>query len=275
MSTSKIEWLADKSGKPGVTWNPISGCSPISHGCQNCYAARMAKRLAGRCGYPADDPFRVTLHQDKMNEPLLWKKPKRIFVCSMGDLFHDNVADSALDQIFQTIFTSMRHTFIVLTKRPERMLDYFNHFLWGKIPDNLWVGVTAENQEWADKRIPILMEVQAKVRFVSVEPMLGPVDLTPWLPHFLDFSYTTDPPRLDWVIVGGENGHRARPMNLEWVRLLRDQCVQAGTPFFFKGWGEWMPGDEKDRVDHFKVGKKRSGRMLDGKEWNEYPEGGS
>ena len=193
----------------------------------------------------------------------------------MGDLFHDNVADSALDQIFQTIFTSMRHTFIVLTKRPERMLDYFNHFLWGKIPDNLWVGVTAENQEWADKRIPILMEVQAKVRFVSVEPMLGPVDLTPWLPHFLDFSYTTDPPRLDWVIVGGENGHRARPMNLEWVRLLRDQCVQAGTPFFFKGWGEWMPGDEKDRVDHFKVGKKRSGRMLDGKEWNEYPEGGS
>ena len=298
---TKIEWGDE-------TWNPITGCSKISEGCQNCYAERMSKRLAGRFGYPADKPFKVTLHEDKLDEPLKWRKPRRVFVCSMGDLFHENVPDKAIIDVLSVIaeceYQKLNHVFMILTKRPGRMLELFTNgtihndvwvqtsrgcnaepSLW-PLP-NLWLGVTVENQQRADERIPILLQIPAAKRFVSVEPMLGSVDLT------FDagtgqglrdsfFSYG-----LDWVICGGETGPGARPMHPDWVRSLRDQCTAAGTPFFFKSWGNWvapsqMPGNTYREIVDFGsgigitdnqlgVGKKRAGRLLDGREWNQYP----
>lgn len=290
---TKIEWAEE-------TWNPVTGCSPISEGCRNCYAERMSKRLAGRCGYPEDEPFRVTLHSDRLDEPLKWKKPRKVFVCSMGDLFHEDVPDEWIDQLVWEIgHTFQKHTFLVLTKRPERMRAWFVKAYKENLPyPNIWLGVTAENQQRADERIPILLQIPASLRFVSIEPMLGPVDLTRiiydrqtvidsleglhgWpLPH-------AEGPKLDWVICGGETGPGARPMHPDWVRSLRDQCQAARTPFFFKSWGDWvspsqMPGETYRRIEDFgdgigitdnprKVGKKAAGRLLDGQEWNQYP----
>ena len=328
MNTTSISWTEK-------TWNPMSGCTPISEGCANCYAKRMAQRLRGRCGYPADEPFRVTLHEDKLNEPLKMRKPARIFVCSMGDLFHEDVPNSFLDQVFDIIERCDiekpgKHTFMVLTKRIERAADFlaerYENYCIGErtevpyratmfycrtraqeVPSNLWVGVTAENQARADERIPVLLEVPAAVRFVSVEPMLGLVDLS----CYLSWQYHVNLPeeerpramaehwagmhrltKLDWVICGGETGPGARPMHPDWVRGLRDQCQAAGVPFHFKSWGEWGPectatacrcqgitdngsirehGD-KHSVTLFRVGPKAAGRLLDSKEWDEYPE---
>lgn len=289
MANSKIEWTEK-------TWNVVTGCTKISEGCKHCYAERMSKRLAGRCGYDKDEPFKVTLHPDKLDEPLRWKKPSKIFVCSMGDLFHEDVDDGFLCRIFDVMAVSEHHTFLILTKRPNRMREFFTRCVHGNF-QNLWLGVTAENQQMADERIPILLQIPAAKRFVSVEPMLRPVDL-------LNLKYDNDIldtlageylstdgsesyvpwDKLDWVICGGETGPGARPMHPDWVRSLRDQCQQAGTPFFFKSWGDWYP-DRKgiydcsssvifgDTVVHH-VGKKNSGRVLDGEEWNEYPEGG-
>lgn len=197
MNKSKIEWTE-------VTWNPVTGCTKVSEGCRNCYAERMSKRLAGRCGYPKDEPFRVTLHPEKLDEPLKWKKPRRIFVNSMGDLFHEDVPDDFLDRVFAV----MAHatcatcaTFLILTKRPGRMqqylssldrkdkigrwLDTVGHYravAW-PIP-NVWLGVSVENQATADERIPLLLQTPAAVRFVSCEPLLGPVDLRPWIKRY-------------------------------------------------------------------------------------------
>jgi len=186
-ANSKIEWT-------DASWNPVTGCSPISEGCQNCYAARTAKRLRGRYGYPTDDPFRVTFHPDRLEEPMKWRKSRRVFVCSMGDLFHDDIQAEWVDRIYHVMQRCNQHTFILLTKRPEniRHLLYDWHtdppgcgFLskHGHLP-NVWLGVTAENQEQADKRIPILLDIPAAVHWVSVEPMLGPVDLTPYLHRY-------------------------------------------------------------------------------------------
>lgn len=286
MSESKIEWT-------DVTWNPVTGCSPISPGCANCYAKRMSKRLAGRCGYPADDLFRVTLHLDKLDTPLGWKKPRRVFVCSMGDLFHDDVPEDMIGQVWLYATLAPQHTYLFLTKRPERMNDIFtriaNTYPSQYPASNIWLGVTAENQEQADKRIPILLQTPAAIRFVSVEPMLSPVDLEEYLPIY-DYRPTYEYYRmaypelgekpillkkgLDWVICGGETGPGARPMHLGWARNLRNQCQEAGEPFFFKQWGEWKhinfldDGGEKFE----RVGKKAAGRLLDGVEWSEYPE---
>jgi len=292
---TKIEWAEE-------SWNPVTGCTPISEGCQNCYARRMAQRLRGRCGYPADEPFRVTLHKNRLMEPLKWKKPKRIFVCSMGDLFHPDVPAEFVVNVFEVIEAAKQHTFLVLTKRPERIdsILYGEEGRWylggGDFLPNVWLGVTAENQEQADERIPILLQIPAAVRFVSVEPMLGPVNLrniyrpqdgSEWdalkgvdTKHQLHLSC-----KLGWVICGGESGPGARPMHPDWVRSLRDQCKAAGVPFFFKQWGEWrecMPPDQwnsegykiiEAHGTHFvKLGKKAAGRLLDGREWNEYPE---
>jgi protein gp37 len=176
MNKTKIEW-AD------ATWNPITGCTKISPGCANCYAEKMSKRLAGRCGYPADEPFKVTIHPDKIDEPLKWKKPRRVFVCSMSDLFHKDVPMSIITYVLRMARSREGHTFMILTKRPARMKEAIREMVsWGMWPvPNIWLGVTAENQEQADKRIPILLDTPAAVRFVSVEPMLGPVDLRPWL----------------------------------------------------------------------------------------------
>lgn len=327
---TKIEWATD-------TWNPITGCTKISEACQNCYAERMSKRLAGRCGYPEGEPFRVTLHPDKLDQPMKWKKPRMIFVCSMGDLFHEDVPFEFIASVFGVMANSSQNTYMVLTKRPQRMKEFFdwlslsaaiyyardhrtvpydddriNVFImkiaseYGINLDfmrkwplfNVWLGVTAENQEQADKRIPILLQIPAAVRFVSVEPMLGPVDIDGYLgfngPRRMGdgLTYYWVAPKLDWVICGGETGPGARPMHPDWVRSLRDQCQAARVPFFFKQWGEWGPvptegvpvrGCMDNGKFHFgpnpgvglamyRVGKKAAGRLLDGQEWNQYPE---
>jgi len=270
MAKTRIEWAE-------VVWNPITGCTPISEGCQNCYAKRMANRLRGRCGYPTDDPFRVTLHPEKLEEPLKWKKPRRVFVCSMGDLFHEQVPDEYIAKVWEIMNNASHHTFMVLTKRPHRMKEFLERLGWyihdqdgypmeavldegGKYTlPNVWLGVTAENQQRADERIPILLQIPAAVRFVSVEPMLGPVDLS--LSDGVDLSMSVGtglkPGKsylinsLDWVICGGETGPGARPMHPEWVRSLVLQCKNAGVPIFVKQMGSvWAKAHSSDRASN-------------------------
>ena len=166
---TKIEWCEE-------SWNPVTGCTKISTGCKNCYAEKMAKRLAGRFDYPADDPFKVTIHPNKLNQPLKWKKSRKIFVCSMGDLFHKDVPFDYIVEVLKIVDNGTRHTFLILTKRPERMREFFNDYFsgfcnsFGPTLRNLWLGVSVENQQTADERIPILLRIPAAVRFVSVEP---------------------------------------------------------------------------------------------------------
>ena len=308
---SRIEWT-------DATWSPVTGCTPISEGCENCYARRMAKRLAGRCGYPAVDPFRATIHPERLDEPFRWKKPRRVFVCSMSDLFHEDVPYEFIYDIWDVMVKNRQHTFLILSKRPDRMQSFIERvmvnrmdyaYMLGNTPEgkearkwalkpvqNVWLGVTAENQQRADERIPILLEIPAAVRFVSVEPMLGLVDLTGirfdrnTIMNVLEgcginrLSPCQSIPnafceKINWVICGGETGPGARPMHPDWVRSLRDQCQDSGVPFFFKQWGEFeylrqgaKNGDGK--IVAHKVGKKRAGRLLDGREWNEMPEVG-
>lgn len=295
MGKSKIEWT-DR------TWNPVTGCTKVSAGCANCYAERMTKRF-----YPGKNFNEIVLHEDRLNQPLRWRKPSKVFVCSMSDLFHDDVPGKFIIDTLSVMAEASKHTFLLLTKRPEQMKDVMNHCtvandvwlqtttgvsaeppIW-PLP-NVWLGVTAENQEQADKRIPILLQTPAAKRFVSVEPMLGPVDLGKWLP--IEWSeigetwieafpgkhcYDT---KLHWVICGGESGPGARPMHPDWARSLRDQCTAAGVPFLFKQWGEFAPFtyDPRDpgRVlfanpHMFRIGKKAAGRLLDGKLWDQYP----
>jgi len=312
MSATKIE-CAEES------WSPVTGCTPISEGCANCYAKRMAQRLRGRFGYPADDPFRVTLHEDRLDDPLYlgWGKPRRVFVCSMSDLFHDDVPDQFIKQVLWQAFTAPKHRFLVLTKRPRRMRAFFtsgrlSRRRAGDPCRNLWLGVSAENQARADERIPILLQIPAAVRFVSYEPALGPVDFTRVLDvpagmsidalrgdrrHHIGcdeggramFESVADhiSTKLDWIIAGGESGPGARPAHPDWFRRVRDDCEAAGVPFFFKQWGAWTPESGRDwhesEVHAWPDGTRmyRHGaelkvrgrhRLLDGREWNEYPE---
>ena len=237
MSQTKIEWAHS-------VWNPITGCTPISEGCTNCWAKRMAQRLKGRFGYPQEDPFKVTFHPDRLNQPMKWKKPRMIFCCSMGDLFHENVRDytgqnmpswEVVWDVFHHMNKAPWHTYLLLTKRPENALNFWKS--WVKNSDQLshiWLGVTAENQKRADERIPILLKIPAAKRFVSIEPMLAPIYS---LPLYLTNKYEIHPDckgSLDWVIVGGETGPGARPLHPDWVRSIRDQCHRAGVPFFMK-----------------------------------------
>lgn len=225
---TKIEWCDE-------VYNPVTGCTPISEGCQNCYAKRMANRLKGRYGYPVDDPFRVTFHPERLDQPLKWKKPRRIFVGSMGDLFHQKIdVDSSIySSIFQIIRKCPQHTFMILTKRPGKMKWVFKHS-FTELP-NLWLGVTAENQEQADERIPILLQIPAAVRFVSVEPLLSNIDLTKYLNRDKpQETINMEAPSLNWVICGAETGPGARVTDDFWIRLLRDQCQEAGVQFFMK-----------------------------------------
>lgn len=302
---TNIEWCT-------TTWNPITGCTPISPGCKNCYAERMAKRLAGRFGYPKDYPFAITLHESQFKKPLKWRKPRMVFVCSMGDLFHEDVPFEWIYVVVKAIINAHSrnpvHKWLFLTKRPQRILDWRE---WSKtmpytdaarvaawFQKMAWLGVTAENQEQADKRIPVLLQIPAAVRFVSVEPMLGPVNMRHidaeghhpewcWI-DALTGKHTDmgpacpDVPKLDWVIAGGESGPGARPMHPDWARSLRDQCVEAGVPFFFKQWGEWVSVSEVEGAGphHYfddgatarRVGKKNAGRLLDWRAWDQYPE---
>lgn len=276
MTKSKIEWT-DR------TWNPVTGCTKVSPGCANCYAESFAIRMKGRFGYPYDDPFKVTFHPERMDEPFRWKKPSKVFVCSMSDLFHEDVELERIEDIITVIKMCPQHIFQILTKRPERlllMLDFVH-----KLPDNMWIGVSVENQQTADERIPILLQVPAAVRFVSCEPLLGAIHFSKtW--RLLPDDCTE---KLNWVIAGGESGPGARPMHPDWARSLRDQCQAACVPFFFKQWGEYInpqnikgmdyqrfksyfPFGPKDGQIMLKTGKKAAGRLLDGREWNEFPE---
>ncbi len=236
MGKTKIEWVTD-------VWNPVTGCTKISEGCKNCYAERMAKRLHGRYGYPNERPFDVTLHHDRLGLPASWKKPRRIFVNSMSDLFHDDVPFEFVDEVLRTAIATPRHTYMILTKRAERMAAFFKEFAdRGYVGSPvLWFGVTVENQAQVEKRIPFLYQVPAAVKFVSVEPMLGQINLTgylsrrrgPLLPRsFLLWASTR---LIDWIICGPETGPGARPFDPAWARDLRDQCQSVVVPFFYKG----------------------------------------
>lgn len=274
---TKIEWATH-------TWNPVTGCTPISEGCEHCYAARMAKRLAGRCGYPQDDPFRPgTFHANRLNDPLKIKKSSMIFVCSMGDLFHEDVSELIIDEILDVIAACPQHVFIMLTKRPQNIEQKLyastpkcgcRHLGGGDYMPNVWLGVTAENQARAEERIPILLSIPAAVRFVSVEPMLGPVDLNRAGAIWADMNGSIRPEyqqpcrTIDWVICGGETGTGARPMHPDWARSLRDQCKSASVPFFFKSMGDWW----RNTHGYARCDKIQS-RYLDGVEYGEYPEG--
>ena len=240
---SKIEWLDG-----GASWNPITGCTPISEGCANCYAKTMAEtRLRGMFGYDKENPFKITYHFNKLDQPLKWKKPRKIFVCSMGDLFHKDVPTGLILDIFGVITGADQHTFLILTKRPERMksfMEYINRFRTTPLK-NVWLGVTAENQRTADERIPILLDTPAAKRFVSVEPMLEEIDLNLFrndrstyvmskVNHHPGYECTGQRSFVDWVICGAETGQNSRPMDLKWARDLRNQCAEANVPFFFK-----------------------------------------
>ena len=265
MSATKIEW-AD------AVHNPVSGCTPVSAGCANCYARRMAQRLRGRAGYPADDPFKVTLHPDKLDEPLHWRKPRRVFVCSMSDLFHDDVPALFIGNVLARCALATQHTFMVLTKRPERMKLIVEHMRYdeegfqddiaGELDDaglsvnwdgdlsNVWLGVSISNQPDADRWLPFLLQTPAAVRFVSYEPALEmvdfdhikfPQDRTIPMSSLYGGRSTDTPWHLNWIVLGGENGPGARPMHPEIPRSVRDQCAAADVPFFFKGWGKHKP----------------------------------
>ena len=253
---SKIEWT-DK------TWNPIIGCSKISEGCQNCYAEKMAFRLAHM---PHTDYYSFVLDDNKeedtekfkyipewngkthlvesaFKKPYTWKKPQKIFVCSMGDLFHESVPFEWIDRVMEVIITNPRHTFQILTKRPARMLEYFERIAM-RVPINAWLGVTVENQRMAYERIPFLNALSAKVKFVSIEPMLEEIDLDEALRHTLKYHAGGLKNCINWVIVGGESGVNARPIKLNWVQAIRRECAFGNTPFFFKQWGKHKKGSE-------------------------------
>jgi len=235
MGKTKIEWC-EKS------WNPITGCSPVSEGCQNCYARRMSNRLKGRYGYPKDEPFKVTFHPDRLEDPLHWKRPSRIFVCSMGDLFHEDVDDNWLDCIIGTIRDCPQHIFMVLTKRPSNLKRYFESWR-SETFKNLFLGVSIENQPRANERILELLKIPAAKRFVSVEPMLGPVDFraVDLPPNRIVHPDHTGLQGISWIICGGETGPKARPMNPDWAKDLARQCKVAGVPFFFKQMSGKLP----------------------------------
>jgi len=256
MSRTKIEWTE-------TAWNPLTGCTPVSPACEHCYARRMAKRLAGRCGYPPSPrEFNVTLHLNRLGEPLTWRKSRRVFVVSMGDLFHAHVPDEFIYKIFAVMALCPQHTFQVLTKRPQRMFEFMQMYPQYQNLNNVVGMVTAEDQQCADERIPWLLKCQFVTRGVSAEPLLERVDLTRYMQIYVDPHtrkvYPLDPqgPKLDWVICGGETGPGARLMHPDWARSLRDQCQAAGVAFFFKAWGDCFPS---------------AGRLLDGRTRDEYP----
>ena len=370
------------SGKTSIewtdrVWNPVAGCSKVSEGCRNCYAERMDRRFnAEWCEWKSPNAKQnVRLHSDRLDQPIRWRKPQRIFVNSVLDLFHEQVPDDYIDQVFGIMlaceyFENCHHTFQILTKRPERMRNYltsttpsellqrwarsveytvhlddgdvllseavegFCSSLWDEAgrsltpddkpwshPENMfplksvWLGVSVENQQAAEERIPLLLQTPASVRFLSMEPLLGKVSFTKLAiiecPTCDDDKRWTNNPRpfvchhcgneqrvvskIDWVVAGGESGPNARPMHPDWARSIRNQCVAVGVPFFFKSWGEWesMPNqpwevEPKGNCQIInleggsgfhgagamwtkRVGKKKAGRMLDGRIWNEIP----
>lgn len=342
---SKIEWTGD-------TWNPLLGCSKVSPGCKNCYAIqtawirmhnpKMSERYAGVVEKTAAGSLnwtgKVNMVREALVKPLKKKNPTIYFVNSMSDLFHEAVPFEFIDEVFCIMAACRQHTFQVLTKRPDRMLEYFSterpgildaillkmmndglicgsHIsfvqevgLYNWPLANVWLGTSVENQKTADERIPLLLQVPAAVRFLSCEPLLGPIDISSWLhtkemvgmevSNIEETEFSNLKNDLHWVIVGGESGPGARPARPDWFLSLRDQCQAASVAFFFKQWGEWRiydhwDGDNarplgvfyfdefkegnyiidpaKNSIHMAKVGKKKAGRLLDGREWNELP----
>lgn len=230
---SSIEWTE-------TTWNPVTGCTKISIGCKNCYAERLAKRLQAMGQKRYAKGFRVTLHNDLVRAPLQWNRPKIVFVNSMSDLFHEAIPDDFIHKVFQTMTIAKQHTFQILTKRSERLANLGRHLPW---PENIWMGVTVESEDYLH-RVVHLREVPAQVRFLSLEPLLTDIP---------NLSLTG----IHWVIVGGESGPKSRLIRKQWVRHILDKCIEGNVPFFFKQWGG--------------VNKKASGRILDGRTWDQYP----
>jgi protein gp37 len=352
---SAIEWT-------DATWNPVTGCTEVSPGCDHCYAKTFAERWRGTEGHYFERGFDVQLRPDKLDQPLRWRRSRRIFVNSMSDLFHDAVSDEYIARVWGVMAWSPRHTYQVLTKRHARMRSLLSNARFKSQLDdawyaigrekqlggmrsgpghpldrwplsNVWLGVSAENQQWADIRIPALLDTPAAVRFVSAEPLLGPIDLREYFTYECPICYRKAPwtdgrvagydgcdineywcqtcgkeseldacaSQLPWVIVGGESGRGARPMHLDWVRRIQDQCAYAGTAFLFKQHGEWIGqvssseiprdpdawvnretgvvGDEAAALTEgghwqgvWRVGKHKAGRLLDGRTWDQYPE---
>lgn len=350
---TNISWTQGDDGSQGSTWNPIRGCTPVSPGCKNCYAAKVAKRFSfpggpfqglvriNAAGERTDEwNGEITYVEDHLLDPIRWKRPRRIFVNSVSDLFHHNVSDTVIDRIFAVMALAPQHTFQVLTKRPERMKEYFRnpselrqrwfHELhsslnfpgdprravlgnpsraavaegimkgWRSLVlPNVWLGTSVENQKYADERIPLLLQTPAAVRFISAEPLLGPLCLADLqvdcgsidaLNGWIFCEGRNEPvqrERLDWVICGGESQRGSRPMDPQWARSLRDQCKSAGVPYFFKQWGDWWPNEQgnyrcsetlrqmasdEPGEEYSYVGSKKAGDLLDGVQHHEYPE---
>lgn len=234
--------MADNSGIEwtNATWNPVTGCTKISPGCKNCYAERMSNRLQAMGQKNYVNGFKLTLQEHMLEIPLGWKKPKLIFVNSMSDLFHKDVPEEYIKRVFEIMNKAHWHQFQVLTKRSERLLEISPQLNW---TDNIWMGVSVENNDYK-LRIDHLRKTQAEIKFLSVEPLLGPVT-------------KMNLKGIDWVIVGGESGPRAREMKAEWVIDIKNQCKKAKVPFFFKQWGG--------------VRKDKTGRLLEGRTWDELP----
>ena len=230
---SKIEWTE-------CTWNPVTGCTKLSEGCRHCYAERMARRLKAMGQPNYSNGFRLTLHDHVLAAPLQWKRPQRVFVNSMSDLFHEDVPVEFILKLFSVMRQAHWHTFQILTKRSERLMELSPRLPW---PENVWMGVTVEKAEYS-YRIDHLRRTAARTKFLSLEPLLGPLP-------------TLDLRDMDWLIVGGESGPKARPIEAPWVREIRDQCLRTAVPFFFKQWGG--------------TNKKKTGRLLDGKTWDGMP----
>jgi protein gp37 len=235
--SSTIEWT-------DATWNPVTGCTKITAGCENCYAERFAERFRGVPGHPFETGFDLTLRPERLDQPLRWQRSRMIFVNSMSDLFHKEVPRSFIDQVFEVMETAHWHVFQVLTKRSSLMRDYLQErYAESQPPAHIWCGVSVE--EGAAKiRVQHLRQAPAAVRFHSIEPLIGAIG-------------AVDLDGIDWVIAGGESGPGARPVHLEWLREIRDQCLRQGVAFFFKQWGGLRP--------------KSGGRELDGREWSEFP----
>ena len=307
MASTSIEWT-------DCVWNPVSGCSHVSSGCKNCYAERMDRRqiLPGRKdGFrpwtAQNAEYNVRLHPERLEQPLHWRKPRRVFVNSMSDLFHERVPDEFIGTVFAVMANAKNHSFQILTKRPRDMRDWCTDVgrtrsqtdaPW-PLP-NVHLGVSCENQKTFDERVPLLLQTPAAVRWVSLEPLLGPINMTASGPMFeklnrlrphqevVDHGVYENRPALDWIVCGGESGPGARPMPPRWVRDIRDQCVAASVPFLFKQWGEWAPdclcrtkkphrttkrpGPCSPLSVMFRCGKKAAGRQLDGRTWDEFPE---
>jgi protein gp37 len=240
MNNSKIEWTE-------ATWNPSVGCDKISAGCLNCYAEVMAKRLQAMAAPGYEDGFRFKVIPSRLNAPLKVKKPTKFFVNSMSDLFHEEMPFDFLDRVFDTIKLTPRHTYQILTKREAVLKEYFQN---RSVPENVWLGVSVEAKH-RKNRIDVLRSIKARIRFLSIEPLLNDVGA-------LDLS------GIHWVIVGGESGHNARPMKSSWVINVQKQCFEQDVAFFFKQWGTWG-------ADGLKRSKKANGRTLLGREWNQQP----